>query len=130
MKPKDCKGFHFPRDTPRETLRRTLSMKIDVKHIQKRGKAGWRYRRKIPEELRAILGKREHLVPLGATEQQALKNYPKVHAEAERLLLSAIASKKAPSLNSPQPLTALEQFKIGAAVCSQIAIGPGMVWFR
>ncbi|MDR7225056.1 tyrosine-type recombinase/integrase [Aminobacter aminovorans] len=65
-------------------------MKIDVKHIQKRGKAGWRYRRKIPEELRTILGKREHLVPLGTTEQEALKKYPRVHAEAEKLLSDAV----------------------------------------
>ncbi|WP_141247110.1 hypothetical protein [Mesorhizobium sp. WSM3866] len=65
-------------------------MKIDVKHIQKRGKAGWRYRRKIPEELRGIFGKREHLVPLGATEHEALRKYPKVHAEAEKLLADAV----------------------------------------
>ncbi|MER8421289.1 hypothetical protein [Mesorhizobium sp. M1329] len=88
-------------------------MKIDVKHIQKRGKAGWRYRRKIPEELRAILGKREILIPLGPTEAIAIKKYPKVHAEAEKLLLSALSSKKAPSPNSHQSLTALEQFKWG-----------------
>ncbi|MER8473202.1 tyrosine-type recombinase/integrase [Mesorhizobium sp. M1328] len=99
-------------------------MKIDVKHIQKRGKAGWRYRRKIPEELRAILGKREHLVPLGATEQEALKNYPKVHAEAEKLLLSAISSKKAHPLNSHLPLTPLEQFKWGQQHVRRLQLDP------
>ncbi|MEI9409348.1 hypothetical protein [Mesorhizobium salmacidum] len=61
-------------------------MKIDVKHIQKRGVAGWRYRRKIPKELRAAAGKLEILIPLGSTEQEALKVYPKVHAQAEQQL--------------------------------------------
>lgn len=61
-------------------------MKIVVKHLQKRGVAGWRYRRKIPKELRSTAGKLEILIPLGATEHQALKAYPKVHAQAEQQL--------------------------------------------
>ncbi|RWG22537.1 MAG: hypothetical protein EOQ55_03075 [Mesorhizobium sp.] len=99
-------------------------MKIDVKHIQKRGKSGWRYRRKIPEELRAILGKREILIPLGPTEAIAIKKYPAVHAEAEKLLLSAISSKKAPSPNSHQPLTPLDQFKWGQQHVRRLQLDP------
>ncbi|ESX57878.1 hypothetical protein X761_08220 [Mesorhizobium sp. LSHC424B00] len=114
MEPKDCKGFRFPRDTPCDTLRGTLSMKIDVQHIQKRGKAGWRYRRKIPEELWTVLGKREHLVPLGATEQEALRKYPRVHAEAEKLLADAI--KRA---NGPAP-TEWGHFREGIAAARKM----------
>ncbi|MBZ9753674.1 tyrosine-type recombinase/integrase [Mesorhizobium sp. ESP6-5] len=99
-------------------------MKIDVKHIQKRGKAGWRYRRKIPEELRNILGKREILIPLGPTEAIAIKKYPRVHAEAEKLLLSALSSKQAPSPNSHQSLTALEQFKWGQQDVRRLQLDP------
>ncbi|WP_245436195.1 SOS response-associated peptidase family protein [Mesorhizobium tamadayense] len=99
-------------------------MKIDVKHIQKRGKAGWRYRRKIPEELRSILGKREILIPLGPTEAIAIKKYPRVHAEAEKLLLSALSSKKAPPPNSHQSLTALEQFKWGQQDVRRLQLDP------
>lgn len=99
-------------------------MKIDVKHIQKRGKAGWRYRRKIPENLRAILGKREILIPLGPTEAIAIKKYAKVHAEAEKLLLAAVSRQMAPSPHSHQSLTALEQFKWGQQDVRRLQLDP------
>lgn len=41
-------------------------MQITVKHVQKRGNAEWRYRRKVPQELRDVVGKREILIPLGS----------------------------------------------------------------
>lgn len=89
-------------------------MKIDVKHIQKRGLAGWRYRRKIPKKLQAAAGKLEILVPLGATEHQALKAYPKVHARAEQQLrLWSQPHRVSPGGshdNVPSP-TAFEQFR-------------------
>ncbi|MER9073657.1 tyrosine-type recombinase/integrase [Mesorhizobium sp. M0904] len=89
-------------------------MKIDVKHIQKRGLAGWRYRRKIPKKLQAAAGKLEILVPLGATEHQALKAYPKVHARAEQQLRlwsqPHRVSQGGGHDNVPSP-TAFEQFR-------------------
>ncbi|MHA6684668.1 tyrosine-type recombinase/integrase [Mesorhizobium sp. A556] len=89
-------------------------MMIDVKHVQKRGKAGWRYRRKIPDELRAMMGKREILVPLGSTEAEALKKWPKVHAEVERLL--AEATNRA---NGPEP-TEYGYFREGLAAARKL----------
>jgi len=64
-------------------------MKIDVKHVQKRGVSGWRYRRKVPLNLREALGKREILIPLGNSEAAALRAYAKAHALAEKLLKEA-----------------------------------------
>ncbi|RUV25878.1 MULTISPECIES: tyrosine-type recombinase/integrase [unclassified Mesorhizobium] len=99
-------------------------MKIEVKHIQKRGIAGWRYRRKIPRELRAAAGKLEILIPLGSTEQQALKAYPRAHAQAEQQLRqwsrpqSPVDSYGAPSL------TEFEQFRLGRARLRALSLDP------
>jgi integrase len=98
-------------------------MKIDVQHIQKRGKAGWRYRRKIPEALRAILGKREILVPLGSTEAEAFKKWPKVHAAAEKELREATA-RKAGTLSVRVPMSALDQFKHGQKAIRELQLDP------
>jgi integrase len=89
-------------------------MKIDVKYVQKRGKAGWRYRRKIPEALRSIMGAREILKPLGSTEAEALKNYPKVHAQAEKELAEAVRR-----ANGPQP-TEYGHFRDGLSAARKL----------
>lgn len=63
-------------------------MGMVLKHIQKKG-GSWRYRRKVPAELRSALGKGEIVLPLGRTEGDALRRYPAIHAEAERALEAA-----------------------------------------
>lgn len=63
-------------------------MMIDVQHLQKRGNS-WRYRRKVPKALRDNIGKWELIIPLGTSEAEALKRYPKAHAEAQRMLAAA-----------------------------------------
>ncbi|QDB99532.1 tyrosine-type recombinase/integrase [Mesorhizobium sp. 8] len=102
-------------------------MKIDVQHIQKRGKAGWRYRRKVPEALRAILGAREILKPLGSTEAEALRNWPKVHAQAEKMLAEATKRAKAPSPLQHGPLTAVDQFQLGQKAIRELLLDPEWV---
>lgn len=69
-------------------------MRIEVQYIQKRGKAGWRYRRKVPSHLREALGKTEIVIPLGTSEKEAIKNYNRAHAEAERQLTEAVRGPK------------------------------------
>ncbi|TIL43656.1 tyrosine-type recombinase/integrase [Mesorhizobium sp.] len=102
-------------------------MKIDVKHIQKRGKAGWRYRRKIPKELRAAAGKLEILITLGSTEQEALRAYPKAHAQAEQQLRlwsrpqNAVQSHGSSSTPSP---TEFEQFRLSRARLKALNLDP------
>lgn len=71
-------------------------MRIEVQHVQKRGKAGWRYRRKVPLQLRKHLRKTEIVIPLGRSEQEAVRNYPKVHATAEKLLAEAMTRAHGP----------------------------------
>ncbi|MGX7875116.1 tyrosine-type recombinase/integrase [Mesorhizobium sp. ORM6] len=63
-------------------------MRLVLKHVQKRGQT-WRYRRKVPESLREMLGKGELVAPLGGSEQEAIKRYGRVHEAAERVLADA-----------------------------------------
>ena len=88
-------------------------MRIEVQHVQKRGKAGWRYRRKVPTNLRGILGKTE--IVIGRSDQEALKKYAKAHAEAEYQLKDAALRLKAPSLASvaTASLTAFDRPLVG-----------------
>ncbi|RWC31571.1 MAG: hypothetical protein EOS27_10405 [Mesorhizobium sp.] len=98
-------------------------MKIDVKHIQKRGKAGWRYRRKIPKELRATAGKLEILIPLGSTEQEALKAYPKAHTHAEQQL-RLWSRPQSPTTNGTPSPTEFEQFRLSRARLRALSLDP------
>ncbi|UDL90042.1 hypothetical protein LGH82_01120 [Mesorhizobium sp. PAMC28654] len=72
-------------------------MLIEVQYLQKRGKAGWRYRRKVPPALKAFLGRGEIVIPLGKTEAEALARYKRVHAEAEKLLSDAVTRSNGPA---------------------------------
>ena len=88
-------------------------MMIEVQYLQKRGKSGWRYRRKVPPALRAFLGKGEIVLPLGKTEAEALGRYKKAHAEVERHFKDAALRLRAPSPTSPGAVdtTPLEQYQ-------------------
>jgi integrase len=87
-------------------------MMILVQYLQKRGKAGWRYRRKVPPALKAFLGRGEIVVPLGKTEAEALARYKKVHAKAEQELKNAALGVRAPQAASLGTAdTPLDQFQ-------------------
>jgi integrase len=79
-------------------------MMIKLPHVQFR-KNHFRYRRKVPPALRAAIGKTEIVIPLGSTEAEVVRRYPKVHAEVEKRL-----SRKAP-LQAHLPLTEMEAFQ-------------------
>src|SRR5690242_16016145 len=62
---------------------------IDLPFLQHRrwgGKDHYRYRRRVPLDLQAALGKTELSISLGKTAAEAIKRYPAVHREAERQL--------------------------------------------
>jgi integrase len=102
-------------------------MMIEVQYLQKRGKAGWRYRRKVPPALRAILGKGEIVLPLGKTEAEALGRYKRVHGEVERHFKDAAAVRlKSTSPNSlgVADATPLEQYHKAATQIRQWKLDP------
>ncbi|WP_157779917.1 tyrosine-type recombinase/integrase [Celeribacter ethanolicus] len=58
-------------------------MGLVLKYVQRTKKGAWRYRRRVPDDLRPILGKAEITKVLGDTEREALKAYPSVHQKVE-----------------------------------------------
>lgn len=98
-------------------------MKVDVQYLQKRGKNGWRYRRKIPASLRpAFANKLEIVASLGKTEAEALRKYPKVNTEVERQLSAAAAGKViAPK---PGPVTELERYQSALRHARSLRLDP------
>lgn len=55
-----------------------------------------RYRRRVPDHLRPIIGKREITVPLGSSDAEALKRYAAVHDGVEALFAQAAKPKQQP----------------------------------
>lgn len=97
-------------------------MKIDVQYLQKRGKNGWRYRRKVPKTTQAVFGKGEIVIPLGRTEQEALRRYPKAHAEAEQLLRHAQLGKRLPP--DPNITTPLDLYREAVERVQALGLNP------
>ncbi|WP_425430504.1 DUF6538 domain-containing protein [Celeribacter persicus] len=54
-------------------------MGLVLKYAQRTKKGAWRYRRRVPDDLRPILGKAEITKVLEDSEKEALKAYPSVH---------------------------------------------------
>ena len=78
-------------------------MLMVVQFIQKRG-SSWRYRRRVPDDLRALIGRREFTIPLGASEAEALRRYPAAHKALEQLLKDAVRTRSRPLATTPLDL--------------------------
>jgi integrase len=95
-----------------------------LKYIQPT-KSGSRYRRRIPEHLREIIGKREITKALGRTYDEALKAYPAVHADAVRQI--DLAQRQYDSQNPltlGQALTELENYQRRIDMLKRFGFGP------
>lgn len=64
-------------------------MGLVLKHVQQTNAGTWHYRRKLPRDVTALVGKNEFKRLLGSTEREALRSYPKVNGEFERLVAEA-----------------------------------------
>lgn len=64
-------------------------MGLVLKYVQSTKAGTLHYRRKVPLELRPVVGSGEFKRLLGASEREALLNYPKVNADFERLIAEA-----------------------------------------
>lgn len=65
-------------------------MGLVLKYVKETAAGTWHYRRKVvPKALIPIIGRRELKRFLGATEREALRVYPAVHAEFEKVLAAA-----------------------------------------
>ncbi|TIV56114.1 MAG: hypothetical protein E5V86_27010, partial [Mesorhizobium sp.] len=99
-------------------------MKIDVEFLQKRSDGRYRYRRVVPKELQAAIGKKNILIALGRDEGKALKLYPKANAEAERLLKAAAVRMTSPAAVHPSSMTEIEQFQHGQRYIRHMQLDP------
>ncbi|PBB90333.1 hypothetical protein CK215_22020 [Mesorhizobium sp. WSM3864] len=79
-------------------------MGLVLKHVVQTKAGTWHYRRRLPRDVSALVGKNEFKRYLGETEREALRNYPKVHAEFERVVAAARREEPTASLASATPL--------------------------
>lgn len=61
-------------------------MRLVLKHVVHTKAGTWHYRRRLPKEISEVLGQGEFKRLLGATEKEAVRKFPKVNAEFERLI--------------------------------------------
>ncbi|MHB9475673.1 DUF6538 domain-containing protein [Mesorhizobium sp. W016] len=64
-------------------------MGLVLKHVFRTKAGTWHYRRRLPGDTISIVGKGEFKRLLGSTEREALRNFPKVNVEFERLVAGA-----------------------------------------
>lgn len=97
-------------------------MGLILRYVQNT-KTGKRYRRRIPDRLRPVLKRTEFTRFLGLTDKEALRAYPSVHAECERLIETAERklSGKVDESADQAPLTEMDHYR--ALVASLRALG-------
>lgn len=82
-------------------------------------KAGTRhYRRRFPRAVAGVIGKGEFKRLLGETEREALRNYPRVHGEFERLVAEVRERKRA---KGPRVVTPLDIHAAAVARAAELA---------
>ncbi|TIL40232.1 tyrosine-type recombinase/integrase [Mesorhizobium sp.] len=79
-------------------------MGLILKYAQEMASGSWRYRRRVPDDLKAIVGKTEITIHLGQTRKDALKQWQKADAEYDRLITAA--KRKAAGLPAEKAPTA------------------------
>ena len=70
-------------------VHREVHTGLVVKHVVQTKAGTYTYRRRVPKDLREVLGRSEIKKSLGKSQSQALKNYHSFHIEVERLIQSA-----------------------------------------
>lgn len=64
-------------------------MGLVLKNVRRTANGGYEYRRRVPKDVADTINKREFKKVLGSTEAEALRQYPRIHAEVERQIASA-----------------------------------------
>jgi integrase len=89
------------------------AMGMVLQYVQepKNGRGIYRYRRRVPVELKPYIGKGEFIASLGQTKPEALKRYPAIHSTVERELeLAAKALARDKRKQSTGDKTPLERY--------------------
>lgn len=100
-------------------------VRLMLLYTQQLPSGAWRYRRPVPNKLRPIIEKKNLVKALGDTYAAALKSYPQVHSEFERVIRKAeqILAAEADPHDLPL-LTKLELYLQGTAKIRQMGFDP------
>ncbi|RWG49771.1 MAG: hypothetical protein EOQ64_28075, partial [Mesorhizobium sp.] len=79
-------------------------MGLVLKHVYLTKAGTWHYRRRLPRDIAALIRQNEFKRLLGSTEREALRNYPNVNAEFERLVIEARRRRDIPADTPRTPL--------------------------
>ena len=89
-------------------------MGLVLKYVQEPNeeRAYYRYRRRVPRNLKEYVGRGEFVARLGATREAALKAYPQLHHGFERELELARKKRKAEAAGTGVELTDRERYEL------------------
>lgn len=65
-----------------------MTRTLVVKHLRIEKNGAYKYRRRVPDRLQAVLGKSEIVRVLGKSETEAMRNYPSIHDHVDLLFKS------------------------------------------
>lgn len=100
-------------------------MGLVLKNVLKTKAGTWHYRRRLPRDVAPLLGQGEFKRLLGSTEREALRNYPKVSGEFERLVAETRRRSGGPDLSTvtPMELHRLAELRAQELACTMVHIG-------
>lgn len=64
-------------------------MRLVVKHVKCNDSGVWKYRRRVPDDIISVVGKREFKGTIGYSREEALRTWPKFHAEIDEQIAAA-----------------------------------------
>jgi integrase len=92
--------------------------RLTLRHVTTTKAGTWHYRRRLPKDAAEVLNKGEFKRRLGSTDREALRNYPKVNAEFERMVEGARRLVE----RSDQSLTPMEVHKEAELRARELAL--------
>lgn len=100
-------------------------MGLVLKYVVQTKAGTWHYRRRLPRDVVALIGKGEFKRLLGETEREALRNYPKVHAEFERVVVDARRTEPTaiPASATPMELHRMAEMRARELAAMNVHIG-------
>ncbi|TGS84866.1 integrase [Mesorhizobium sp. M3A.F.Ca.ET.174.01.1.1] len=100
-------------------------MGLVLKYVIQTKAGTWHYRRRLPREVAPLIGQSEFKRYLGDTEREALRSYPKVNAEFERLVAEARRRSGGQDLSTvtPMELHRLAELRAQELAATMVHIG-------
>ena len=85
-------------------------MGLVLKYVENTPSGAFQYRRRVPKDLLGIIGQTAFKRKLGDSRSEALADYPRYHAEVERMIAAARKGLTAPKSRRAGPATEREAY--------------------